>query len=320
MAQIIKKINMALSIAFGSEKHSLKIGAAEIQCYILEDGQYVFLKNSLQKALGYEGKSDSWLPGILNSIEKFSLLPAGLMERYYHTIPFEIRRIDGLKYIFEGLSPKTFLEICKVISDAKKDGYLNLSQLKYSKAAEAVLDHLNEKNSNDLIDLATGFKFYKQSAIEHLQQFLSENLQDPAFVWIKTFPEPLFCAIFEAHGLDWASLNEKPQRIGRIIYDIIFSRIPNDLLSELRFRKPKRVYQQKNNKTQDIQYPELKEYVVSILSLLKASGNSWNIFLQLLNRTHPKNPAFTTKFPIFSENAFQNEALSDFNQSLKKMS
>lgn len=50
-----------LSIQFGSRSKPLKITNIHLYCYILENKQKVITGDSVQKFLGYEGKSENWL-------------------------------------------------------------------------------------------------------------------------------------------------------------------------------------------------------------------------------------------------------------------
>jgi len=321
VAQIIKEIKMNgnHTVAFGSEKLPLRISKIELPCFILSGRQHIITKSGLQKALGYDGKSETWLIDFLKDIHKFNPLTIELLNSIENPILFEMKRRDGLNYTIEGIDSIAFLDACKAISIAKKDGYLNVSQLRFAKSVDTILATANESNINNLIDTATGFEFFKEKAKDQLQRFLVQNTADTSFQWVKTFPDEFFEILFGMQDSDWLSSNQMPQGIGKTIYEIVFSRIPNDLLEELRVSKPKRTYKRKGDQLQDTQHPKLKEYTISILSLLKASGYNWNIFQQLLNRAHPKNSSFTTKFPQFPEESGKPNELSTFNQTLLKI-
>jgi len=300
-------------IAFGAENRPLQLGPILLSCYILENGQPILAVSGIQKALGYEGKSDHWLADLLSHIGKF-IPNAALLETLQNAPLFS----NGSSP-FKAVDPETFLEICKTIVDANKDGFLNLNQVKQARQAEKVLQHLNTSNCRQLIESATGFKFYKEHAIAHFAKSLSAELNDPAFDWLRTFPESFFLKLFEFHPSGWEDMLANPKALGKIITDIVFSRLSDELLETIRTQKPKRAYQRKNG-LQDNEHPELKDYVSTVLSLIKASGDNWNIFLQLLNRSFPKNPNYTNKFPLMADLRKKETPLSPFNQILKKMS
>jgi len=297
---------------FGSESTLVTLGADKIPCFILNNGQHLLSKKGITKALGYDGKSNSWIIDLLESIGKFRSLPEILSERTFIVL-FEIRSTTALK-IHEGIGPEAFIEICKLLVDAKNEGYLNISQLKFAKAAEKVLGAVNDKTISLSIEEATGFLFHKTQCKTMLQHFFDNSFDDASLAWVKTFPDSFYKMILEAHQRNWQILKEEPHAIGKIIFDIVYSRMPQELIVKLRNTPPKRTYKRKNYVAQELVDPDLREYLNLIASLLETSGNNWNIFLRLIDRRFPKNPAFTVKFPIISTP--KKTELSLFNQRL----
>ncbi len=306
---------MAHQILFGSDKRPLHLAQAEIACFILDNQQRVCSLTGFQKALGYDGKSENWLKDLLTQVHRF--IPVDeLVESLKNTSVFENE--SAQKNI--GVSAPLLVGICQKLVLAKKEGFLSVSQLKYAKSAEMLLENLTAERLERMIEEASGFLFFKDNAIERFSRFLSTELDDAAFEWTRTFPDAFYQKVFELHHYDWADLQKNPKPVGKIFYDVVFSRIPNNLLEEIRHNKPKRNYHRKNYLPQDNQHPGLKEYISNVLSLVNAAADNWNIFLQLLNRSCPKNDAFTTKFPLVVPAAQKPEPLSNFNQTLKGMS
>lgn len=274
--------------AYGNESLPLRIGPIELSCYILANGNAVFSKNSLQKALGYDGKSEDWLYDFLGNINKFYPIPGVLFEAYEQPIPVEIRRADGTSSIIAAIIPETLEMTCLTIANAKNDGYLSVGQLKHAKAAEILINYALENNLHRDIGQATGFVFLKETGKKYLQQVLAPDNPDAAYQWVKTLPDAFFEKILAVKGLSWKDLRENPYEVSKILHEVVFSRLPEDLLGKLRTETPKRSYKSKN-KPNDSEHPELKTYTAEVLSLLKAAADNWTIFLQLLNRIHPKN-------------------------------
>ncbi|MFT3794338.1 P63C domain-containing protein [Flavobacterium sp.] len=274
-------------ISFGSEQLPLKIGNIELPCFILDNRQAVFTKNGLQKALGYDGKSEDWLFDFLGSINKFYPIQGELFEAFENPILFEVTAKDGNKIVCNGMATYILLMTCQTIVNAKADGYLSVGQLKHARAAQAIAQFASQYNLNEAVAQASGFNFAKESGKTYLEQFLVRQTNDPAYHWVHTFRDAFFDALLQQQSLEWVDLRDKPQEISRLLYETIFSRIPDNLLNELRSNKPKRSYR-RNGKVSDTEHPALKEYLSEILSLLKAAADNWTIFLQLLNRIHPK--------------------------------
>lgn len=306
------------TIAFGSNQLPLKIDSVYLPCYLLDNNQRVFTKNGIQKALGYDGKSEDWLLDLLTSIDKFSPISDDCISKYQTPILIANTRNEE-EFIIENYDCFLFITICKIIINAKNDGYLSVNQLRYAKNAETILETISSENIVQLIDEATGFVFFKEQSKEFLQQFLIEKLNDTAFLWVKTLPDAFFEILFYLNQLDWKDLKENPLILGKIIHEVVFSRQTDEIIQELRAKKPKRSYKRKHNNLQDNEHPALKEFVSNCLSLMKASGYQWNIFLQFLNKSYPKNTNYTTKFPLLKEEYnLVEEPVSFFNSILLK--
>jgi len=71
-----------LKIAYGSTELPIKLGDSSVSCFILSNNQYVLPISSVQKLLGYDGKSETWLLNILNNISKFTKISKDLLQAY----------------------------------------------------------------------------------------------------------------------------------------------------------------------------------------------------------------------------------------------
>lgn len=303
---------------YGSENLPLKIGTTALSCYILDNGQQVFTKSSVYKALGYDAKSEDWLFDLLGSINKFHPVSGAVFDVLEKPVLFEIQSRNGNTKRIKGIPASLFLEVCHTIANAKSSGYLNLNQLKFGKAAEAILKGIGKQNLDDLIGEATGFFFMKEHTKNQLQDFLLKNSGDDVFHWVRTFPDALFEALRNIHSLQWSDLKNQPQPCANILHEIIFSRLSDDMLQELRTRKPKRTYKSKTGRIQDIQHPELKVYTTVILSLLNAAANNWTIFIQLLNRIYPKNKELVSASIFTGPDQKVTETLTELDKIIRK--
>jgi len=307
-----------LKVSYGLEAYPLRIGDISIPCFILNDSKAVLLIGGIQKALGYQGRSEKWLLYLLHHINKFISIDE-LLQQVENPVQFQLIPRERPILKAEGLYSKTFLDVCNTIVIAKKQGYLNIHQLNYSKSAEIMLNDLSQSNIDVLIDESTGFKFFRERSIDQLQQFLWDIFEDDAILWMKTIPPSFFSTLFEVHGFDWQDLANNTQNIAKIIYEIVFSRIPDPLLTTLRQERPRRIYKKKNNKPEHMSHPELTIYILNVLSLIKVAKQNRNIFMRLLNKSYPKNATFAAAFPL-RKNPSKDETLSSFNQILIKMS
>jgi hypothetical protein len=276
-------------IKFGHKDSKLKISSYNMTCYILEDSKRVISIDSIQKALGYDGKSVNWAVELLDKINTFIPIDSGLYTALSNPHQIEIGTKRDQKKSFDyGIEYWYFEDLCKMIIRAKEEGYLSVTQLKHAKAALQLLDVLRNTNLKESIDSATGFIRFKTIILEHLVTIFKKKDNDSAYDWIKTIPLAFIEEILKINQLVWEDIFKNPLSLWELLQELIFSRIDNEIWEDIRKTKPKRIYTRKNNTKQDIEHPKLKEYVLILNSLIKASGNNWNIFIQLLNKTFPK--------------------------------
>ena len=312
MAKTPKKIMVNL-ILFESVKEPLKIGSKSLAVFVLENNQRVILIKSIQKALGYDGKNENWLFEFLKDISVYLPIDSTILNAYQNPIKITHSQKDNLT--LNTVNAGFLIETLHLIVKAKKEGFLNVNQIKFAKEAKLLVEDENSSDLKKLIDFNTGFTLYKENCIDKMIFNLQKN--DLVFIWIKTFSDDFFELLMEMKNINWKNLSQNHKNYGEILNQIIFSRIDNALLEELRILKPKRTYQRKNSKPQDLEHPKLKQHLAILFSLAKVSGNNWTIFMQLLNKSFPeqKNKLFK-KIKITEVN--QSKSLSKFDEKLLK--
>ena len=271
--------------AFGSESQKLKIGTFTFSCYLLENGRRLLLKNSMPKAFGYDGKSENWLFEFLMHINRLTPVEPVILEALGKDIAFQVRSGEGfIKRL--GISPNLFIEACRAIVKANDDGFLYMSEVRFAKAAENILDAIGDADIEKLIDFATGYELYKQNHKEALARFLVSTGNKHG-IWTKTFTDAFFQNIFAFKGWGWKTLNENPEKVGGYLNDIIFQRIDDDSFELLQATKPKMRYRTKNTPEQYLEDPNLQTYMQTVIAFLKAAERNETIFEQLLTKSFP---------------------------------
>jgi hypothetical protein len=190
--------------------------------------------------------------------------------------------------------------LCKVYLDARSTinqntgkGYLTKSQEPLARASEILLLSLSKVGIIALIDEVTGFQESRDK--DALTQFLAKFIKEERGVYIKTYPDDFFEALFKMKGLTWSLANKgkKPQYIGHYINNYVYSRIAPKVLTELRRVNPKdEEGKRKGKHTQhiDIDYghPKLKEHLTVLTMFAKAAGYNWNNWERMVERALPK--------------------------------
>jgi hypothetical protein len=304
-------------VSFGSESQKLSFGKIKLTCFQLDNGQRVLLKQSVQKSLGYDGKSENWLFEFLMHINRSMPVEPALLESVSKDI--HIHRWNNDDAIHDlAIDANIFVGACKTIIDAKKEGYLFLSELKFAKAAERIIDDIGNSDIEKMVDFATGYDLFKHNHKEALIRFMS-NIEEQKFPqWIKTFPDPFFETIFSFQNWSWENLNRNPEKIAEYFNEIIFSRLDDIHIEELNNTKPKMKYRKGNTFEQYLEHPKLSAYILSVLALINASGRNKTIFEQLLNKSFPKQRDVKISAPEKKKPATESVKLSAFNENLKK--
>lgn len=312
MAKTPQKI-MANLILFESAKEPLKIGSKSLSVFVLENNQRVILIKSIQKALGYDGKNENWLFEFLKDISVYLPIDSTILNAYQNPIKITHSQKDNLT--LNTVNAGFLIETLHLIVKAKKEGFLNVNQIKFAKEAKLLVEDENSSDLKKLIDFNTGFTLYKENCIDKMIFNLQKN--DLVFIWIKTFSDDFFELLMEMKNINWKNALLNQEIFAEILNEIIFSRIDSVLLEELRNTNPKRTYQRKNSKKQDLQHPKLKQHLAVLFSLAKVSGNNWNIFIQLLNKSFPEQKnRISRKIKPIENN--QTKSLSPFDKKLLK--
>lgn len=271
---------------------TLKIGDAEIDVAVLENGQRIITQAGVFKALDRPQRGNSRVVGVPVFMDAKNL--QGLIDDDLKSV---IKKVE-----YEGLNGKVTqgydANILPLVSDlylkAREKGVINsASQMATAMKAEMLVRSLAKVAITALIDEATGYQEVREK--DALQKFLQKFLEDEKGKWVKTFPDEFFEAIFRMRNLTWSLANKgkKPQYIGHYINNFVYSRLAPQVLGELRKLNPKD--SKGNRKTKhtqwiDIDYghPKLKEHLNILIVLAKAAGYNWTNWERLVERALPK--------------------------------
>ncbi len=301
---------------FGNDSLKLRLGALEFPCFLLENGQRILSKNGVQKAMGYDGKSENWLFEFLMHINRLTVVDPALLESLGKTIIFEIKKSHETQ-LQTGLDPKLFVEACKTIVKANEDGFLYLSEQKFARNADTVLKAIGDDKIEDMIDFACGFERFKQNHKDALARWMTVNEMEYG-IWVKSFPDRFFETIFALQSWKWEDLNLQKEMIAEYFADTIFSRVEPELLEVLLTSKPKMKYRRKNTPEHYLENENLASYLRTILLLADTSANNPAIFEQLLNKGFPKKRELSAGSINPADKKNEDETFSALNENLVK--
>jgi hypothetical protein len=230
-----------------------------------------------------------------------------LLEQLAIPGPFE----RGNGQILHALSPSLLLAACRYILKAKDDGFLYVSELKFAKAAQIIVENLEGQDVDNLIDQATGFELRKQQLKEHLAYFTAETFALEAARWIKAIPDPFFERLFLFKSVSWENLLRHRMVVVVFLLENIFSRLADETLAALSKSKPKMTYRKGNQPEQYWPTPALQAHLQSLHALMDASENNESIFNLLIESALPIKRAYRTA-------KIQQESSTLLDETLKK--
>ena len=294
-----------LVASFGAPDRPLKLGDAEIPCYVIErpDGEEpmrVLVMTGMLKALNMSlGGSSGRVSG--NRLYRFVASQAirpfvsdALVDKL--NSPLVVRPPVGSDaYGYEGT---TLADICDAVLEARRAGQLNRQQRHIAEQCEVLVRGWARVGLAAMIDEVTGFQYYRSRRA--LEKILDNFLRDERGKWAKTFPDDFYAEVFRLRGWRYVPLSvSRPQVLGHVTNDIVYERLAPGVLDELRRRVPRDDQGRRKHRfhqwlTDDVGHPKLREHLASVTTLMRASDN-WRQFYRMLDKSLP---SLNTTLPL----------------------
>lgn len=281
-----------LKATHGSAEHPLRIGEAEIPCYVLEDGTRVLTQGGFTGALGM-ARGGSMIAG-MNRLELFvsrksvnPYISNELAERFANPIPFVMP--DGGRA--NGFEATLLADLCEAVLKAREAGALQKQQLGIAAKCEILVRGFARVGIVALVDEATGYQRdrAKDALAKILEAWVAKELQ----AWVQTFPAEFYEHMFRLRGLEFPRESvQRPRYFGILTNDIVYKRLAPGVLTELQRVTPRNYDGRPTAKyfqslTSNVGYPKLKEHLGAVVALMKIS-KTWGGFLNLLNEHYPR--------------------------------
>lgn len=275
----------------GSQDTLLRIGDAEMPCYVLEDGRRVLSQRGILSALGMarggamKGRGDR-LANFAAGKGISPFVSTDLMAAINKPIVF--RAAGALTYGYEA----TILpEICEAILLARRSNALQPQQAHLAVQSEILLAALSRVGIIAMVDEATGYQAFRErdALAKILEAFVAKELQ----AYVQTFDPAYYRELFRLRGLEFPNGTVKrPQYFGILTNDIVYKRLAPGVLAELKqviaknaAGRPKHRFFQML--TQNVGYPKLKEHLGAVVAIMQLSKD-WDEFMHHLDRLRPR--------------------------------
>lgn len=305
--ETIRKVASALHVTEASliddselyEKYSsgdnpLQLGNLQLDCYVLNNGLRVFSGRGIQRALGSTSQSGEWLKRFCTAESLYPIFGVGedsIASRAMNPVTFRRKNAGGSQTTTNAYEATFLIDLCSAILDAR-DSKLIVDPIVIGNA-EVIIRAVAKVGIIALVDEATGYDKVKNRAKDALRSFLDTFIKTEASRWVKTFPDSFFEDIYKLRGWNWTNIAQRPGVVGKMINDIVYERLGPSVLAQLQEINPtdangKRAKKHHQFLSQDVGIPALKEHLVSVHTLAKASKYNWTVFMQLLDEVHPR--------------------------------
>ena len=284
---------MATAILKATHEGTLKIGDSLISCAVLENGSRVL---TLSDFMGAIGRSRSGQGQVYTNLPPF--LAAKNLEPFISKdlrcasapISFKPLKGGGFRGKASGYGAELLPAVCKVFLRAREAGVLQPNQLHIAKQCEILICGFADVGIIALIDEATGYQ--KSREKDELQKILEAYVLKEYLAWTKCFPNEFYEEMFRLRGWEKPSSVKRPQCVGTLTNKIVYSRLPQGILEELRKLNPvvyqtgQRLRKHHQYLTQDIGHEHLSRHLAAVIALMRAS-DSWEDFERLLEKSFP---------------------------------
>ena len=272
----------------------LKIGNADIPCYVLENGERVLSTRGIMKALGRTWRGRKYtgteLPVFLeaNNLKPFINNELGAV-----LAPRQIRTHRGTPS--EAFPAEILPVVCDIYLRARETGALTGPQQTIAQQCEILVRALSRVGIIALVDEATGFQAVRPR--DALQEYLERLIRKDLAVWAKKFPDEFYENIYKLRGWVWPGMNKNRYSVvAHYTRDLVYERMAPGLLKELEAKTPKDDKGNRDNKLHqwlsgDVGDPMLASHLQSILTLQRlalANGWGWQKFMHMVDQIMKK--------------------------------
>ena len=274
----------------GSPDRPLRIGTLEIPCYVLADKRRVLVQGGMMTALDIsQGTAGRGAGDRLSKFASTKSINPFINSELHGLITDPIRfRTTGGNTAY-GYEATVLADLCDAVLAARKAGKLNYQQEHIAEQCEILVRGFARVGIIALVDEATGYQDdrTRDALAKILEAFVAKELQK----WIRTFEADFYKELFRLRNIPYAGSVKRPQYIGHLTNDLIYSRLAPGVLRELRTMNPSDSKGRRKSKhhqwlTKDMGHPKLQQHLASVTALMKAS-DTWDQFKTMLDRALP---------------------------------
>lgn len=298
----------------------LKLGNAEIPCYVLEDGTRVLSGRGMQNALKMvdDIENDGQASGarLQRYLGQKSLEPFIYKDKEAgHYKPIECYKGNSK---INGYEATVLADICDAFLEARKHIKLSTRQKIIADQCEILIRGFARVGLIALIDEATGYQ-YEREHLE-LQKILNAYISDEILKWQLTFTDDFYKEVFRLWGIPFIPkyIRVKPQFIGKLTTKYIYEQLPKGIIEKIKEKSGKTTkgnykYKWHQSLTPEIGREHLKKQIHEVTALMSISDSKeqFNYLFEKKYNTRPIQLELE-----FNEDVEAGQ--SNFNKNIKK--
>jgi hypothetical protein len=281
----------------------LRIGAAELQCAVLDDeaNTRVLTQSGFLTALGRFPTPKSSRDEVLASLPAFlrakNLEPFISNELVRSSTPmiFEAKWGGGHKGRSLGFRAQLLPDVCWVYHNADMAGSLFPSQKHIATKCTELLRGLTNVAIDALVDEATGWQYLREK--DDLQKLLALYVAPELLPWSARFPVDFYKEMFRLWNWQWPPKDPKrggplgPRYSAKLTNKLVYDRLPTGVADELRHINPPNEKWQRRSRlhqwlTGEIGQPHLEKQVAIATNIMKICDDKEE-FVQKFERAFP---------------------------------
>lgn len=250
----------------------IRIGDAELDCYILEDGTPILNKGKMMKALGrsWKGNSRTDLPNFIGAKNLQPFIRPEL-EKMLEGVQF----YDGGRLI-NGYDAKILPLICRVYWEAGKAGALTPNQIPTAEKCEILIHAFSSVGITALIYEQLGYEKFKHP--EAFRMLIESYMSEEIRKWSKEFPDEFFIQLDRIYGNQKTTSRNRPLYYAGFIRKYIYDPLEKgEVLKKLDEKNPRTKSGRKNKHhsllSTEIGLPAVRSQIWQVIGALKISSD-----------------------------------------------
>jgi len=264
----------------------------EIECYVTNNADRLMSLRGAARAMNLKGGGST---GVLRNLKAKYIQPFlsdHLQEWVNRASSNKLKKIkaeNGPAII--PFQSDLFADLCNAYVDAHIAGILNDKQKVIAIRLRGIMTAFTKVGLAAIIDEITGYQLNRKR--DELKELLELYVSEEFLAWVKIFPDEFFEQLFRLQRWDPFNTSDRkmPKYTGKIIINIIYKRLPENVLEALDKKTPRskagnKLVRLHQSLTPDVGRKHLEKHIIAVVALMKGS-DSWEHFMYLLDKSYP---------------------------------